>query len=95
MTRIMRAIDTSPQISLDTINTLLLRYNDNVPAKIQELEKLRVDMIPETLTQRKKDGKPYLDKAEVTGLVEWKLCVSSTPSILRTYSKNIKLSLKS
>ena len=64
------------QISLDTLYTITLRYNTLVPDKIQGLEELRIIKIPETLTQRKKDSAPFLEKTEVTSLVEWKLCVT-------------------
>ena len=64
------------QISLETLYALTLRYNTQVPDKIQGLEELRIIKIPETLTQRKKDSAPFLEKTEVASLVEWKLCVT-------------------
>ena len=72
----MDATNRPSQISLDTIYALTLRYNTQVPDKIQGLEELRVITIPETLTQRKKDNAPLLEKSEVTSLVDWKLCVT-------------------
>ena len=65
------------QISLDALCALTLRYSTQVTDKIQGLEEQRIITIPETLTQRKKDGAPLLEKMEVTSLVEWKLCVTS------------------
>ena len=70
----MDATNRPSQISLDTLYALTLRYNTQVPVKIQGLEELRIITIPETLTQRK-DSAPLLEKTEVTRLVEWKLCV--------------------
>ena len=72
----MDATNRPSQISLDTIYALTLRYNTQIPDKIQGLEELRVITIPETLMQRKKDNSPLLEKSEVTSLVEWKLCVT-------------------
>lgn len=71
----MKATDSPSQISLDRLHTLLTSYDSYVPDKIRGLEELRLRTIPETLTQRKKDGELYLEKTEVTSLVEWKLCV--------------------
>ena len=73
----MDATNGPSQISLDKVYALALRYNNQVLDKIQGLEELRIITIPETLTQRKKDGAPLLEKTEVTSLVEWKLCVTS------------------
>ncbi|KAL9065791.1 MAG: hypothetical protein Q9161_008016 [Pseudevernia consocians] len=69
----MKAADSSSQITLDTLHTHLLSYDSHVPDKIQGLEELRLSTIPENLVQRKKDGEPFLEKTEVTSLVEWKL----------------------
>lgn len=71
----MKAADSPSQISLDILHTHILRYDSHVPDKIQGLEELRLSVIPETLLQRKEEGKPFLEKTEVTSLVEWKLCV--------------------
>ena len=70
----MKATDSPSQISVDTLHSLLLNHDSHVPDKIQGLE-LRQSKIPETLAQRKQDGEPFLEKAEVSSLVEWKLCV--------------------
>lgn len=48
-------------------------YPDYVPKKIQGLEELRLHEVPEILNQRRKEGNAFLEKTEVTGLVEWKL----------------------
>ena len=71
----MKATDSPSQISVETLHTLLLNYDSHVPDKIQGLEELRFSTIPETLAQRKEDGESFLEKTEVTSLVEWKLCV--------------------
>ena len=71
----MKATDTPSQISFDTLYALILSYSSQVPDKIQGLEDLRLKTIPETLAQRKEDGNPFLEKAEVISLVDWKLCV--------------------
>lgn len=71
----MKATDSPSQISVDTLHSILLNYDSQVPDKIQGLEELRQSKIPETLAQRKQDGEPFLEKAEVSSLVEWKLCV--------------------
>lgn len=72
----MDATNRPSQISLDTLNALTLRYKTQVTDKIQGLEDLRIIIIPETLTRRKKDGAPLLEKTEITSLVEWKLYVT-------------------
>ena len=49
------------------------KYPGHVPTKLQSLENLRLQEVPETLEQRRKAGDAFLEKPEVTGLVEWKL----------------------
>jgi len=71
-----------PALSAENINyadfRLQLRfYEDNVPKSLQSLEELRLREIPESLAQRRKDGNAFLDKTEVTALVEWKLYVTN------------------
>ena len=73
----MKATDSPKEISLETLRTHLNSYDSHVPEKIQGLEEIRLRTIPETLAQRKKDGKAFLEKAEVISLVEWKLYVSN------------------
>ena len=41
--------------------------------QLSDLEELRLSTIPQTLAQRKGDGNAFLEKSEVTSLVEWKL----------------------
>ncbi|CAD6563621.1 MAG: hypothetical protein ASARMPRED_000094 [Alectoria sarmentosa] len=69
----MRATDRPAEINLSTLHAHLLSYHSHVPEKIQGLEELRLNTLPETLLQRKKDGGSFLEKTEVTSLVEWKL----------------------
>lgn len=69
----MKATDSPSRISLDTLHAHLLSYESHVPDKTRGLEELRLSTIPETLVQRKKDGEAFLEKTEVTSLVEWKL----------------------
>ena len=71
----MRATDRPAEITFGTLHAHLLSYHSHVPEKIQGLEELRLNTVPETLVQRKKDGGSFLEKTEVTKLVEWKLCV--------------------
>ena len=85
----MQAINCPSQISLDTLHPLLLSYDSYVPDKIHELEELRLSTIPQALAQRKKDGNPFLEKAEVTSLVEWKLCVCLGNTFLRKFEQRI------
>lgn len=64
---------SAEKISYDDFQDKLRFYSDHVPAKIQGLEELRLNEVPQVLSQRKKDGTTFLEKTEVTGLVEWKL----------------------
>jgi hypothetical protein len=74
----MKDPDSPTKITLKTLQSHRLSYESHVPDKIQGLESLRGVDIPETLTQRKKDGNAFLEKNEVMSLVEWKLYASST-----------------
>ena len=71
----MKSSQSADKISYDGIQTKLHQYESHVPAKISGLEKLRLEDVPETLNQRKGEGEPFLEKTEVTALVEWKLYV--------------------
>ena len=62
-------------ISYAEFQERLRSYEDHVPEKIQGLEELRLRQVPEVLSQRREDGNAFLEKTEVTGLVEWKLYV--------------------
>ena len=55
-------------------------YEVYIPAKLEGLEKLRLEEVPGVLEIRRKDGDAFLEKTEVTALVEWKLCVPNPPS---------------
>ncbi len=79
----MKVSDGASRVSLDTLKSHLLGYDSHVPDKIRGLEDLRLSAIPDTLAQRKKDGDSYLEKTEVTSLVEWKLCVCPTNTFQR------------
>ena len=64
-------------ISSDDFDDILSQYSSVVPQKLAELEKQRLTIVPVELAKRKKDGKAYFTKQEVTTLVDWKLYVSS------------------
>ncbi|KAJ4357673.1 uncharacterized protein N0V89_002249 [Didymosphaeria variabile] len=64
------------QISKETFKAVLSRYPSTVPENLRELDALRYDTIPATVTSRKKKG-AYLTKDEAEKLVEWKLYVDS------------------
>ncbi|KAI9708060.1 MAG: hypothetical protein M1820_004264 [Bogoriella megaspora] len=61
------------EITYDNIQPLIAEYPNYVPESLQALEEARWNTIPETLSQRKKTGKAYLELDEVVQLVEWKL----------------------
>ena len=69
----MKAADSPGRITHSALQTYLHSYPSHVSPKIQSLDLNRLDDIPETLAQRKADGVAFLEKIEVTGLVEWKL----------------------
>lgn len=64
------------KINHATFLSQLRFYEDLVPKSLEGLEEVRLREIPETLAQRRKDGNAFLEKTEVTALVEWKLYVS-------------------
>lgn len=84
--KIMKASAGPSQISYSTLKTHLHSYEAHVPEKIHGLEEIRLREVPETLDQRKKDSNAFLEKTEVTALVEWKLFVF--PSCSQT--KNVQ-----
>jgi hypothetical protein len=52
-----------------------LKYGDSVgssPKEMKLLEDLRLNIIPETVQLRKKDGNACLEKTELLMLVEWR-----------------------
>ncbi|KAL9583139.1 MAG: hypothetical protein Q9212_002888 [Teloschistes hypoglaucus] len=61
------------KISYHDFKTMLGCFAEYAPKKIQGLEELRYNEIPEVLAQRKKDGEAFLEKTEVQSLIEWKL----------------------
>ncbi|KAL8690351.1 MAG: hypothetical protein Q9218_004192 [Villophora microphyllina] len=61
------------KITYKDFSTMLFSYDDHALTKIQGLEELRYNEIPEVLAQRKKDGETFLEKTEVQSLIEWKL----------------------
>lgn len=85
----MKANDSASQISFDTLRTHLLSYDSHIPDKIQGLEQLRLSTIPETLVQRKMNGKSFLEKTELTSLVEWKLKHGTyRPNLIKLVASN-------
>lgn len=64
-------------VSRVDFNNILARYQDAVPAKLHDLDKLRFESIPEKVAQRKEESNAFLEKEEVESLVEWKLYVVS------------------
>lgn len=71
----MKPSELPNNISLDTFEGVVARYENQVPNDLHGLDEVRLKDVPETLAQRKQEGKPFLEKTEVTALVEWKLCV--------------------
>ena len=70
----MKSALSADKVSYEDFKRNLGLYERHVPANIQGLEELRLREIPELLEQRRKDGNAQLEKTDVTGLVEWKLC---------------------
>lgn len=58
-------------------------YEHYLPAKIEGLDHLRLEDVPEVLDMRRKDGDAFLEMTEVAALVEWKLCVLNPPHPIR------------
>lgn len=56
-------------------DNILSQYSETVPSKLSDLEEQRLSIIPAALANRKKEGRPFLNKAEVATLVDWKLYV--------------------
>lgn len=53
-------------------------YESLVPSKLHALEDLRLHQIPELLEQRKTQGEAFLERNELSNLMEWKLYVVSS-----------------
>jgi hypothetical protein len=60
-------------IDRETFDSYLSRYDQFVPAKLQQLERFRVVELPATLQDRKDTGRTWVEKEELVRLVEWKL----------------------
>ena len=56
-------------------DNILSQYPETVPSKLSHLEEQRLSIIPAALAGRKKEGRAFLNKAEVATLVDWKLYV--------------------
>lgn len=69
----MKSPPTPENISHEKFKTQLMMYGTHVPPKLLELDKLRFEEVPELLEARRKDDDAFLEKSEVTALVEWKL----------------------
>lgn len=52
-------------------------YDQYLPPKIEGLEKLRLEEVPEVLGARRASGDVFLEKTEVQALMEWKLWLSA------------------
>ena len=57
----------------------LCTYASLVPSQLQDLDDFRFTEIPNVLSQRRSDGSAFLEKTEVTSLVEWKLYIPPPP----------------
>lgn len=66
-------LTSANQITLSTFQQTLLLYPASVSQNLHALDSLRYDQIPELLSQRRNDGDAYLEKKDLTELVEWKL----------------------
>ena len=71
--REMRSQHRSAVITYDDLTTKSKVYDSIIPKDLRKLEDICRKEVPEKLAKRKNDGKPYLDKAEVTALMDWKL----------------------
>lgn len=80
----MEPTDSADLITYSDLKQHLLSYESHVPPKIQGLESFRLKEIPVTLMRRYLDGGAFLEKEEVTKLVEWKLWVTLITKIYRT-----------
>ncbi len=69
----MKSTDGAAHLTYSDLKTHLLSYESHVPPNIQGLESFRFKDTPETLAQRTYDDESFLEKEEVTSLVEWKL----------------------
>lgn len=79
----MEPTDSAEVITYSDLEKSLLSYISHVPPDIQRLDSLRLNDTPETLAQRKKNGEAFLEKEEVTNLVQWKLWVTFIEHVYR------------
>lgn len=73
----MKASLKPETISFTEFETNRDAYESFVSAKLNDLEDIRLHQIPELLKKRKENGEAFLEKTEVSELMEWKLCVIS------------------
>ena len=71
----MKPSEEPVTISFGAFESIVKRYEGHVPKDLFGLEEIRLKEVPETLAQRKREGRAFLEKTEVTALTEWKLCV--------------------
>ena len=69
----MKASLQPDKITFDDFSIYKDAYDSVVPSRIQGLQEVRLKQVPEVLEQRRKDQDAFLEKPEVTSLVEWKL----------------------
>ena len=72
----MKSTQDAAHVTYSDLKTYLLSYESHVSPDVQGLESFRLNETPEALAQRKKNGKAFLEKEEVTNLVQWKLWVT-------------------
>jgi hypothetical protein len=73
----------SDQIDLETFNQVLDKYDSLLPGNLKDLTKFRGQELPDLVASRKQDGEAYVTKDELVKLVEWKLCVTPFPDLLK------------
>ena len=75
----MDSTDGPAVITHGRLQELASLYEQTIPKSLQDLERIRVKEVPESLTLRKRDGNALLEKDEVKALVEWKLYAHIVP----------------
>lgn len=76
-------------IQFDAFKANLDTYQSLIPNTLDELEDFRFHEIPELLGSRQADGEAFLEKAEVSKLIEWKLCVEKISVVCPSRSEGI------
>lgn len=56
-------------------------YESLIPSELGILEDIRLHEIPKRLEQRKTDGEAFLEKTELSDLMDWKLYVNCSSLI--------------